>query len=234
MTRRRAVLALFAALAAPAACYQAKPGHEATQDQGPPNPAAAALSASDPRPGPLVVFLGDSLTAGYQLGEAQAFPSLVAGALRQEGIPVRIVNAGVSGDTSAGGLRRLEWLLGQKPDVLVVALGANDGLRGQPLPEIERNLRSIAEKAKGAGARVLLVGMRMPTSYGPKYAEGFARIYKRLHRDLDVPLMPFLLDGVAGRPDLNLPDGIHPNARGQEIVAANVLRYLRPLLGPKG
>ena len=178
----------------------------------------------------VVVFLGDSLTAGYGLPADQAFPSLLERKLREGGTPVRVLNAGVSGDTSAGALRRLPWVLRQRPDVVVVELGANDALRGQPTTGIEANLRSILEQCRDAGAKVLLVGMQVPTSYGPEYAGQFAALYPRLAKSLGVPLVPFLLEGVPGRPSLNLEDGIHPNAEGQKIVAANVLPHLSGLL----
>jgi acyl-CoA thioesterase-1 len=178
----------------------------------------------------VVVFLGDSLTAGYGLPADQAFPSLLERKLRDGGTPVRVLNAGVSGDTSAGALRRLSWVLRQRPDVVVVELGANDALRGQPTSGIEANLRSILEQCRDAGAKVLLVGMQIPTSYGPEYGGEFAALYPRLAKSLGVPLVPFLLEGVAGRPSLNLEDGIHPNAEGQKIVAANVLPHLSGLL----
>jgi acyl-CoA thioesterase-1 len=191
--------------------------------------AVLAASAAAPRE-KVVVFLGDSLTAGYGLPADQAFPSILEKRLRERGTRVRAVNAGVSGDTSAGALRRLPWVLRQKPDVVVVELGANDALRGQPPAGIEANLRAITEQARASGARVLLVGMRIPTSYGRDYADEVEALYPRLAKSLDVPLVPFLLEGVAGRPGLNLGDGIHPNAEGQKIVAANVLPHLEGLL----
>ncbi len=178
----------------------------------------------------LVVFLGDSLTAGYELDESQAFPALVEDRLRAAGRAVRVVNAGISGDTTAGGLARLDWLLRQRPDVLFVGLGGNDGLRGTPLESSEANLRAIVEGAQAAGVRVLLAGMLMPPNYGPDYTEAFAAIYPRLAAELGVPLIPFLLEGVAARPELNLEDGIHPNAEGQSIVAETVLEHLEPIL----
>jgi acyl-CoA thioesterase-1 len=180
--------------------------------------------------GPRVVFLGDSLTAGYGLEEAQAFPALIARQLEAAGLPVQVVNAGVSGDTSAGGLARLSWLLKQRPDVLVVELGANDALRGQPPAATEESLRRIIERAKADGVAVLLVGMLAPPNYGPEFTRDFAAIYPRLARELGVPLVPFLLTGVAGRPELNLPDGLHPTPEGHRIVADTVLPYLRPLV----
>jgi acyl-CoA thioesterase I len=175
---------------------------------------------------PLVIFLGDSLTAGLGLPADQAFPSLVADALREKGRPIRVVNAGVSGDTTSGGLDRVGYLLEQKPDVLVVGLGVNDAFRGQPVDRIEANLRAIVTRAKSAGARVVLLGMRVPTNYGPDYTEAFAAIYARVAKTERVELMPFLLEGVGGHPELNLDDGIHPNREGQRMVAARVLVYV--------
>lgn len=222
------LLGLSTALTALTGCQQATPAPAARQGR-PATPADSPPGA--PPTGPLVAFLGDSLTAGYELPEAQAFPALVGDRLRKEGVPIRVVNAGVSGDTSAGGLRRLDWLLSQHPDVVVVELGANDGLRGQPVAEMETNLRAIVEKIRAAGARVLLLGMRLPPSYGPLYVRRFEAVYPRIARELHVPLVPFLLEGVAGRPDLTLPDGLHPNAAGHRIAAENVLPSLRTLLG---
>jgi acyl-CoA thioesterase I len=194
-----------------------------------PRPARIPPPTSAPE-GPLVVFLGDSLTAGFGLGESQAFPAVIGDKLVREGRPIRVVNAGVSGDTSAGGRRRLDWVLGLRPDVVVVGLGANDGLRGQPVDSVEANLRAIIVRAREAGARVVLLGMRLPPNLGPTYVREFEAIYPRLARELDVPLVPFLLKGVAARPGLNLEDGIHPNAEGQQIVADNVLPVLERTL----
>jgi acyl-CoA thioesterase I len=191
-------------------------------------PAAAA-----PATAPRVVFLGDSLTAGYGLPEQEAFPALLEAALAERGRPIQAVNAGLSGDTTAGGLRRLPWLMRQGPDLLVVALGANDGLRGQPLGAIEENLRRILQEAGEAGVPVLLLGLRLPPSHGADYARGFAEIYPRLAAELEVPLVPFLLEGVGGRPELNLPDGIHPNTAGQQVIAGALVPHLeRALFGP--
>jgi acyl-CoA thioesterase-1 len=175
---------------------------------------------------PLVIFLGDSLTAGLGLAADDAFPALVEKSLRAKGAPVRVVNAGVSGDTTTGGLERLPSLMAQHPRVLVVGLGANDAFRGQPVDRIEANLRAIVAAGKSSGARVLLLGMRVPTNYGPDYTEAFAGLYARVAKAENVDLMPFLLVGVAGHPDLNLDDGIHPNREGERIVAANVLGYV--------
>lgn len=203
-------------------------GALAESEDAAPSPSSAP-AVEDPS-APLVIFLGDSLTAGLGLPEDRAYPSILERKLRDSGVPVRVVNAGVSGDTTAGGLARLPWLLRQRPDVLVVGLGANDALRGQPLENVEANLRAIVEGGAAAGARVLVLGMRIPTNYGPDYAEGFAAIYPRVAKSLDVALVPFLLEGVGGRPGLNQEDGMHPNARGQEVVAENVLPHLKRVL----
>lgn len=174
----------------------------------------------------MVVFLGDSLTAGYGLPEDQAYPAILDRRLDSKGTPVRVLNAGVSGDTTAGGLSRLDWLLKQKPDVLVVALGGNDGLRGLDLAQSEKNLREIVRRGKESGARVLLLGMMIPPNYGRDYTESFRNMYPEIADEFDVPLLPFLLEGVGGIADLNQADGIHPTAKGQEIVADNVEPYL--------
>lgn len=242
-----AVLSVLAVLVS-TGCGRARDEESAAaRDLVPTNPGAAprdaeketASPAAGERPGaatpapagaPLVAFLGDSLTAGLGLAVDQAYPAVVAEELARRGRPIRVVNAGVSGDTTAGGLRRAEWVLSQRPDVLVVALGANDGLRGLPLADTERNLRGIVAKAREAGARVLLCGMLIPTSYGPEYQEGFGRLFPRVAKAEGVPLVPFLLEGVAARKEKNLEDGIHPNAEGQRLVAANVLPLLEPLL----
>jgi acyl-CoA thioesterase I len=209
---------------APRAARRAVPVSNPAPTARPAAPAPAPAAAP-----PLVVFLGDSLTAGLGLDENQAYPALLGQQLNQEGKAVRVVNAGVSGDTTAGGLSRLNWLLGQHPDVLVVGLGANDGLRGLPLTEIETNLREIVRRSQAAGARVLLLGMRIPPNYGP-YADQLAALYPKLAKELDVPLVPFLLDKVGGIRSLNQADGIHPTAKGQEIVAKNVRPYLEKVL----
>ena len=188
-------------------------------------PAAAANEAR-----PLVVFLGDSLTAGLGVNEDQAYPAVVAERLAAAGHPVRVLNAGVSGDTSAGGVRRLNWLLGQHPDVVVVGLGSNDGLRGLPLEQTEINLRQIVTRVRDAGARVLLLGNMVPPNYGPDYGPQFAAIFPRLAKELGVPLVPFLLEGVGGRPELNQGDGIHPTAEGHRIMAQTVFAKLEPIV----
>jgi acyl-CoA thioesterase-1 len=188
---------------------------------------AASQPAGEP---PVVVFLGDSLTAGFGIAREEAFPAVLDRRLDEAGLPARVVNAGVSGDTSAGGLRRLDWVLRQQPDVLVVALGGNDGLRALPVEELEANLRKIVRKARDNGARVLLLGVRMPPSHGREYKEAFEAVYPRVAEELDVPLVPYMLEGIAGNPDLNLPDGIHPTAEGHRRIADNVFPTLSELV----
>jgi len=192
--------------------------------------AATSTTSTAAATAPLVVFLGDSLTAGLGVDEDQAYPALVAARLEKSGHPVRFLNAGVSGDTSAGGLRRLDWLLKQHPSVVVVGLGSNDGLRGLPLFTTEENLRQIVRRVRDSGARVLLLGMMVPPNYGPDYAPKFAAMFPRLAKELDVPLVPFLLEGVGGRPEMNQGDGIHPTVEGHRILADNVYSRLESIV----
>lgn len=198
--------------------------------------AALLASAGEGAPGPVfagppaVVFLGDSLTAGLGLPEGDAYPARVGELLAAKGRPIRAINGGVSGDTTAGGLRRIDWLLKQKPAVVVVWLGANDGLRGFPVEETEKNLRAIVARAKAGGAKVLLCGMYVPPSYGPIYQERFSSLFPRLAKELRVAFSPFPLKDVAGRPELNQEDGVHPTAEGQRLIAAVVAKDLAPLL----
>lgn len=193
---------------------------------------AAAQPAPQPAPKPAhtVVFLGDSLTAGYGLVADQAYPALIQRKLEEARLPWQVVNAGVSGDTSAGGAARLDWIYRRKVEVLVVALGANDGLRGIPVADTERNLRTILDRAKQEKSRVLLVGMQLPENYGPAYRKAFQAIFPRLAKAYRVAYLPFLLEGVAMRPELNQADGIHPNAEGARKVADTVWKALEPLL----
>jgi acyl-CoA thioesterase I len=179
-----------------------------------------------------VVFLGDSLTAGYGLSAEEAYPALVGAALAADARTASwtVSNGGVSGDTSAGGLRRIDWLLRGKPQVVVIALGANDGLRGLPVAQLEANLRGIVAKVRAAGAKALLIGMRLPRNLGATYTNGFEAVYPRLAHELDLPLLPFLLNGVALDPTLNQADLVHPNARGHQVIAKQVTAWLVPLL----
>lgn len=186
--------------------------------------------AATPEASRTLVFLGDSLTAGLGLPLDQSFPSLIEARLQAERRPWKVVNAGVSGDTTAGGRARLDWIYKQKVDVLVVALGANDGLRGIPVDKTEENLRAILRRARKERSRVLLVGIRLPDNFGSRAQARFAAIYPRLAAEFRVPLVPFLLEGVAMEPRLNQADGIHPNAKGARRVAENLWVKLRPML----
>jgi len=193
--------------------------------------APATVAEPDPRPveGTLV-FLGDSLTAGLGLSQEQAFPALIAARLRAAGHPWKVVNAGVSGDTTAGGVARLDWIYQHKVDVMFLCLGANDGLRGIPVAETERNLRAILDRAQREGTRVVLAGIQLPENYGSTYRAAFAQVFPRLAKAYRVPLLPFLLEGVAMDPRLNQPDGIHPTAEGARIVADHVWPVLEQAL----
>lgn len=192
--------------------------------------ACAGPSAVPSKARRTVVFLGDSLTAGLGLPLDQAFPSLIEARVRAEHRPWKVVNAGISGDTTAGGLARLDWIYKQKVDVLVVALGANDGLRGIPVEQTEKNLRAILRRARKEGSRVLLAGLRLPDNFGLQAQTRFAAIYPRLAAEFRVPLVSFLLEGVAMEPGLNQADGIHPNAKGARKVADHLWEKLGPML----
>jgi acyl-CoA thioesterase-1 len=182
-------------------------------------------------PGPLVAFLGDSLTSGWRLPEEEAYPALVGRLLAEKGRPIRVLNAGVSGETAAEGARRLPAILEKDPSVLVVALGINDGLRGLPLDAMEAALRRIVEEARGAGVRVLLAGMEIGAERnGEDYARRFGDVYPRLAAEYKVPLVPFLLQDVAGRRELNHRDGLHPNAAGHRRIAETVTPHLELVL----
>lgn len=194
--------------------------------------ALLGIAAVEARGEGVVVVLGDSLTAGLGVAADEAFPARLQARMRAEGYVYRVTNAGVSGDTTAGGLRRVDWVLRANPEIVIVALGANDGLRGQSPQAIRANLEEIVARLQAAGARVLLVGMRLPPNYGADYTKEFEAIFPAVARRAKVALMPFLLDGVAADPRLNQADGIHPTAAGQQIMADRVWPYLRPLLRP--
>lgn len=183
-----------------------------------------------PADAPLVVFLGDSLSAGLHLAADDAFPAVLQRNLASTGHPFRLVNAGISGDTTAGGSNRVEWLLKQQPDVVVVELGANDGLRGQELASVETNLRTIIRAVTAKGARVLLLGMQLPTNYGSEYTNAFQAIYPRLAAEFGLAYVPDFLARVGGHPELTLEDGLHPTARGHELLAENVAPKLVEVL----
>ena len=179
-----------------------------------------------------IVFLGDSLTAGFGVERSEAFPALVAEKIRAAGLPFEVENAGLSGDTSAGGLRRIDWLLQRPIDILVIELGANDGLRGLDLKSMKANLQAIIDKAKAKNpaVKIVLAGMQVPPNLGAEYATGFQQVFNELAHENNAVLIPFLLEGVGGQRELNQADLIHPNAAGHRIVAELVWRTLEPIL----
>jgi len=181
----------------------------------------------------VIVALGDSLTAGLGVASDETYPARLQARLTREGYAYRVVNAGVSGDTTAGGLRRVDWVLRTGPEIVIVALGANDGLRGQSPQVMRANLDEIVARLRAAGARVLLAGMRLPPNYGAEFTKEFADVFPAVARRAEIAFMPFLLDGVAAAPRLNQPDGIHPTAAGYQAIADRLWPYLRPLLRRK-
>jgi acyl-CoA thioesterase I len=230
-------VAVVACALALAACSRSAP---------PPAPAASSAPASQPAAPPLsgsgddtghpkIVALGDSLTAGYGLLEMQAYPALLQEKLNEDGYAWDVINAGVSGDTTAAGLQRMDWAL-QQGDVriLILELGANDGLRGLPVAEMKKNLGAIIERAQERRIAVLLLGMEAPPNFGPEYAGSFRQVYRDLARQYRVTFVPFMLDKVAGIPSLNQADGIHPNIEGTRIVADTTWSVLRPMVDAAG
>jgi acyl-CoA thioesterase I len=192
----------------------------------PPSPTATETADARPR----VVALGDSLTAGLGLDPEHAYPALLQRRLNEAGLQYDVVNGGVSGDTSAGGLRRLDWALEGDVRVLIVALGGNDALRGLPVDELRRNLAAIIERAQSRGIEVILAGMEAPPNFGRDYFVAFHDVYPALATQYNVKLVPFLLDGVAGIDKMNQRDGIHPTAAGAQRVADNVWAVLKPVV----
>ena len=174
--------------------------------------------------------LGDSLTAGYGLPSGEGFADQLEARLREEGFDARVFNGGVSGDTSAGGLARLDWALADKPDVAIVELGANDGLRGLDPAALRSNLDRILRRLRAASVRVLLTGMQAPPNLGRAYEAAFNRVFPELAKKHDVAFYPFFLEGVAARPDLNQPDGIHPNRKGVAVMVDRIAPYVVRLL----
>ncbi len=182
---------------------------------------------------PEVLAFGDSLTAGLGLPANEAFPARLAARLKEDGIDVKMVNAGVSGDTTTDGLARLDWALADKPDYVILALGANDALRGID-PKIARaNLDKMIVKIQASGAKLLLLGMLAPANWGADYEHAFDSIYPELAKAHDVPLYPFFLEGVAMNPELNQPDGLHPNERGVAILVDHIAPLVAKLIGDK-
>jgi len=231
---KRLLTCLFVVSVVVAGCGRDRDAQERSRElrdaSAPPPAARSADSAPVAQGRPRIVFLGDSLSAGYGVTKEQSIPSLVQRHLDAEGYNYEVVNQGVSGDTSAGGVSRLDWSLSGDVRILVVELGGNDGLRGLPVDTTKQNISQIIATAKQRGVRVLLTGMEAPPSYGPLYTSQFRQLFRALAREHDVAFMPFFLEGVAGNPALNQPDGIHPNPEGAMIVEQAVWKSLKPLL----
>ena len=223
--RRAWLLALVVATA----CTPKDDSASRADTSAPPPSASAPAPPPAARGLPRIVILGDSLTAGLGLPIERAYPSLLQQRIDAAGLRYEVVNAGVSGDTSAGGLSRLDWSLEGDVRILVVALGGNDALRALPVAQLRQNLAQIIEAAQRRGIAVILAGMEAPTNWGREYDVSFHQVYPALARQYHVPLVPFLLQGVAGRETLNQSDGIHPTADGARIVADNVWKVLKPV-----
>ena len=204
-------------------------GCRGTSPNGAP-PAAAATPTKPSKSLPKIVAFGDSLTEGYGLPRSASYPSLLQERLDADGYHYEVVNAGISGDTSAGGVRRIDWALDGDVKIVILELGANDILRGQPVEEMKKNLSAIIERAKAHGATVLLAGMEAPTNQGVEYRKAVHEAFPTLGAKYNAAVIPFFLDGVAGIDSLNQNDGIHPNQVGTKIVTETVYKSLRPLL----
>lgn len=189
---------------------------------------SSAAVADDDRP--RIVAFGDSLTAGFGVAAEEAYPARLQRRLDEQGLRYRVINAGVSGDTTAGGVRRVDWVLKSRPDLLILELGGNDGLRGLNLDETKANLERIIKRCQDASVTVILAGMKLPPNYGMEYTKGFETIYPALAKQYRLTLIPFFLDGVAGSASLNQADGIHPTSEGYRIIADKVLETVKPLL----
>jgi acyl-CoA thioesterase I len=231
MHRRRGLVSVSLALVV--ACFACSRSAEPPPAPGGNAAAPAPVTPADPNAPPArprIVAFGDSLTAGLGLVEQQAYPALLQRKIDDAGYEFEVVNAGLSGDTSAGGLRRLDWALEGEVRVLIVAFGGNDGLRGLPVSQMKENLSTIIDKARERNAVVILAGMEAPPNFGEEYATQFRQAFRDVALKSRVLFIPFLLKDVAGVPELNQADGIHPNPRGAEILAETVWNVLQPLL----
>jgi acyl-CoA thioesterase I len=179
---------------------------------------------------PVIVTYGDSISAGFGVEPGKSFPDDLQRLLDKAGLKYRVLNLGVSGDTTTDGVERLPSVVVSHPEIVIVEFGGNDGLRGQPVSSSRANLAAIIEGLQKTGAKVVLAGMTLPRNYGPEYIASFDRMFPELAKLYDITLIPFILDGVGGNPALTQPDGIHPTAEGAQIVAENVMKYLKPLL----
>ncbi len=210
-----------------ASCQPSKDGKTETSQ-----PQATEENTSMTTKKEVILFFGNSITAGYELDISEAFPALIEKRLDSLGYTYTVINAGLSGETTSGGLNRIDWVLNTVPDLFVLELGANDALRGLDLNETEVNLQAIIDKVKKANpkVRILIAGMQVPPNLGQDYTTRFRELFQNLATKNQAFLIPFLLEGVAGNPDLNLPDGIHPTAQGHKILTENVWSVLQPLL----
>ncbi len=188
---------------------------------------ASSAFAAPPAKRDVVVFVGDSLTAGYGLSPEEAYPALIQRRWEEQGLPWKVRNAGVSGATTADALHNLDWTLTDDVRLVFVAIGANDGLRGLPVAAAKKNIAAILEAARRRGAKVALAGMRVPSNYGPAYTQAFQAMYPALAKAHRVKLLPFLLEGIALDPKYTIEDGMHPNAAGQRLIAERVLAFLK-------
>ncbi|MEP7337613.1 MAG: arylesterase [Acidobacteriota bacterium] len=227
---------LIAMLALPAfGCQQAKPDEQASakrsDNSSATNTPAPAMISTKTEELPAIVAFGDSLTAGYGLNPDESYTVLLQQRLDKQGYRYRVINAGVSGDTSAGGARRIDWAL-QTGTVkfLILELGGNDGLRGLPVADMRKNLSHIIERAQARGVTVVLAGMEAPPNLGTEYTRAFRQTFRDLAKQYNTAFIPFVLEGVGGQAELNQPDGIHPNAEGEKIFTETVWRALEPLL----
>jgi acyl-CoA thioesterase I len=198
---------------------------------GPITSEATSFSAADNRP--RIVAFGDSLTAGLGVQADDSYPAQLQRRLDSLGYHYRVINAGVSGDTTAGGLRRVPWILNNKPELVILELGANDGLRGLPVNQTNSNLRRIIRQLQEAGTMVVLAGMKLPPNYGQDYTASFEAMYRMLAKESRLPLVPFFLEGVGGSSSLNQADGIHPTKEGYEVIVEQVLKVLKPVLNER-
>lgn len=178
----------------------------------------------------VIVAFGDSLTAGFGVSATEAYPAVLERKIKQAGYPFRVINAGISGETTAGGLQRVSWILKSRPDIVILELGANDGLRGLDVKQTENNLSMIIERIQREGVRVVLAGMKLPPNYGKDYTEAFERIYPSLAARYRLTLIPFFLEGVAAQSALNQADGIHPTAEGYRLIVNRLWPLIEPLL----
>ncbi|MBP6821756.1 MAG: arylesterase [Acidobacteria bacterium] len=230
--KSRILILLALTMISPACQQTTKPTEQAASGRmTTPAPATISTSADDL---PAIVAFGDSLTAGYGLSDDQSYTTLLQRKLDENGYRYRLVNAGVSGDTSAGGARRIDWALQSgNVKVLILELGGNDGLRGLPVADLKRNLELIIQRAQSAGVTVILAGMEAPPNFGADYTRDFRQVFRDLAKQYKTPFIPFVLEGIGGNPKLNQPDGIHPNAEGEKVMTENVWRVLEPQLSQK-